>query len=243
MFGEPLVWDKKEDRSGCMIRSFVHSGGFGKKEGWSKVQDELIIKMVRLERVVSAITGKASKTGNRKAPESVNTTLPKERSSRLPVPDIEKNRARQGKQLVPSEQRNINFWTDLLARAGEKTTLHARISPSKGTWIATAAGMPGVFYQYRVWKDKAAVELYIDGGSKNKQKNHAIFDSFFTHKAEIEKMFGEPLVWDKKEDRSGCIIRSFVHSGGFGERDGWSKVQDELIDKMVRLERAVAFIL
>ncbi len=106
--------------------------------------------------------------------------LPKQSPSSPEIVPVEKQKSQQNelpaatkqRAVTPSEQRNIDFWTGLLARAGEKTTLHARISPSKGTWIATAAGMPGVFYQYRVWKDKAAVELYIDGGSKNKQLNN-----------------------------------------------------------------------
>jgi hypothetical protein len=42
------------------------------------------------------------------------------------------------------------------------------------------------------------VELYLDVGDK--EQNKAIFDRFIEEREAIESEFGEPLVWDRRDD-------------------------------------------
>jgi hypothetical protein len=91
---------------------------------------------------------------------------------------------------------------------------------------------------YLVWKDQAAVELYIDRGQGKAEENAAIFDELMAHREAIEEAFGAPLDWQRLPDKRATRIRRIVARRGY--RDGqWDKTQEAMIDGMVRLERAV----
>src|SRR4051812_40227804 len=62
------------------------------------------------------------------------------------------------------------FWSELLQRAKAKTPLHARISPSQGTWIGASAGISGLSFNYAFGRRTPRVELYIDMGDEKENK-------------------------------------------------------------------------
>lgn len=132
------------------------------------------------------------------------------------------------------------FWSMLLENAKVKTKLHAAISPSEHSWIGTTAGKRGLFYNYAVRQHDAQAELYIDRGKESDKENKAIFDQLFSAKNEIEGLFGEPLNWERLDNRRACRISKAVSSGGYrDEENKWSLSHDKMIDAMIRLERAL----
>jgi len=62
---------------------------------------------------------------------------------------------------------------------------------------------------------------------------------FFYDKEKIENQFGEPLIWDKVEGRRVCRIKSICNIGGLKNEDLWDQIQKDLIDRMIRLEKAL----
>lgn len=132
------------------------------------------------------------------------------------------------------------FWNHLLKRTAGKTTLHDNITPSEYNWIGAASGIRGISYNYVVRKEDANVELYIDRGSQQGAANKQIFDWFHSHKHEIEEQFGQPLSWQRLDEKRGCRIASYVDSGGYrSEESRWPEIHDQLIDSMSRLEIAL----
>ena len=88
-----------------------------------------------------------------------------------------------------------------------------------------------------IMKKSARVELFIGGPDTeiNKQR----FDFFAARRKEIEKIFGEPLIWDFKEGRKQHYIRTNINIGGLDDEKIWDKIQEEMIDKLVRLKKAL----
>lgn len=130
------------------------------------------------------------------------------------------------------------FWEQLLARAKERTTLHAGISPGKENWIETGAGRSGLRFAYVVRIHDARVELYIDRGQDSEEENKKIFDCLLAHRVDIERVFGEPLEWERLEEKRACRIKKLIDGAGLREEEMWAATQDRMIDAMIRLERA-----
>jgi len=130
------------------------------------------------------------------------------------------------------------FWTQLLDRAKEKTTLHSGISPGTGGWIGASAGMSGLGLNYVIGRHEGRVELFI--AREQEAENKAIFDTIAKSKEEIEATFGGPLLWQRLEGRKACRIAYRVEAGGHRDPEGrWPEIEDAMIDAMMRLEKAL----
>jgi hypothetical protein len=142
----------------------------------------------------------------------------------------------QKKELAERHVLRLEFWKQLLEHARGKTPLHARISPSTGNWISAGTGKGGLVYSYVIRMDDAQVELYIDRGDA--EENKRIFEALHANKQAIESAFGSSLDWQRLDDRRGSRIRHLITDGGLKDREHWPQLQDEMIDAMIRLERA-----
>ncbi len=131
------------------------------------------------------------------------------------------------------------FWTELLDRSRQKTTLHTKISPSRSSWIGTGAGKSGLGFNYVVLQHDARAELYISRGKDMDEQNKAIFDSLVASREDIESSFGGDLDWERLEGRLSCRIAARITLGGYRDEDRWPGIQDAMIDNMIRLEKAL----
>lgn len=131
------------------------------------------------------------------------------------------------------------FWIQLLAKAKELTPLHANISPSKGHWVAAGSGVRGVGYSYVATMREARVELYIDRGKAGEEENLLVFEKLKENQEAIESIFGEPLSWQRLENRRACRIAKALDCGGLLDDESWSAIQETMIDAMMRLEKAI----
>jgi len=143
----------------------------------------------------------------------------------------------QKKELAQRHVLRLDFWRQLLDQAKEHTKLHSRISPSKQHWSGAGAGKAGLAFNYVIRMSDAQVELYIDQGEG--EANKRIFDRLFASKEKAEEAFGEPLEWQRLDDRRACRIRHRLHLGGLADRGRWPEIQEAMIDAMVRLEKAL----
>src|SRR5690606_32607931 len=91
------------------------------------------------------------------------------------------------RKLVKRHFLRKEFWTQLISRAENKTQLHAKKSPSNEHWLGAGAGKTGISYNYIILRDGARIELYIDKGDYNFNKNG--FDSLLSNKKDIESDF------------------------------------------------------
>ena len=78
-----------------------------------------------------------------------------------------------GKQKKETAERyvlRLRFWETLLKRLKGKTKLHLGITPNKGNWLGTGAGLSGLSYNYIILMNEVRIELYIDTGDA--ESNH-----------------------------------------------------------------------
>lgn len=137
------------------------------------------------------------------------------------------------KELAERHLLRMEFWTELLERAKTKTKLHERISPSKDNWASTSAGVSGFSYAYVIRMEDAHVELYIDKGDVDDNKN--TFDKLQEQTEEIEGKFGKPLDWQRLDEKRGSRIRYVIKDSGLSDQENWSKLQEIMIDEMLQL--------
>ena len=132
----------------------------------------------------------------------------------------------------------LRFWEELLQKAKEMgVKSHLGVSPTKENWLSKGAGRSGLHYQYQVWlQGKTAVEFYIDTGDQT--TNQKIFEELMAKKADIEKPFGEPLTWDRSDNRRYVAIRHVIDKGGLRDAEQWSQIQGAMVDAMDRLVKA-----
>ena len=143
------------------------------------------------------------------------------------------------KEMAERYSIRYEFWNKLLDKAKEKTKLHAQISPGQYGWIGTGAGKRGLGYNYGVTKHEGQVELYIDRGRDSEDENKKIVDELSSHKDEVEKVFGEPLKWERLEGKRACRISKKIELGGYRDDDKWPEVHEAMIDAMCRLEKSL----
>jgi hypothetical protein len=143
-----------------------------------------------------------------------------------------------------SSERHVlrkKFWEGLLSRALKKTDLHADISPTEYNWIGSTAGMRGLGYQYHLRKDGGSVMLYIDRGTDHAELNKKLFDVLYASHDEIDRAFGTPLVWDRSNETQASFVKYDMSLGGWRDDQAkWPTIQDEMIDAMIRLDRALS---
>ncbi|MFO0666766.1 MAG: DUF4268 domain-containing protein [Polyangiaceae bacterium] len=142
------------------------------------------------------------------------------------------------KVIAERHQLRKRFWTQLLDKAKAHTSLHSAISPGDAHWLGASVG--GLAFNYVVWQHEAAVEVYIDRGKDSGDASKRVFDALEREKESIESVFGEPLMWERLDDRRASRIRKVVKVAGIREEERWGELQDELVDAMVLLEKAFA---
>jgi hypothetical protein len=131
------------------------------------------------------------------------------------------------------------FWTQLLALAKTKTGLHSRVSPGQDSWCGMGAGTSGLGYNYVIFQHKTRVELYIDKG--NQIQNKEIFDRLVATKGEIEQNFGEPLEWERMDEKRACRIKKDLILGGYrDDEQNWAKIHEAMVDAMIRFHKAIS---
>jgi hypothetical protein len=163
----------------------------------------------------------------------------------IPLPEVNayqvqvREKEQQGrKSRTEKHALNLRFWQQVVALARANNTRHANRKPSEYHHLNAAAGGNGLSYTYTIRKDHASVELYIDAGEK--EQNAAIFDRLFQQKEEIEKIYGEPLMWERLDTKRACRIKQTINVGGLRSPEAeWPAIQQAMMAAMARLERAL----
>ncbi|NQT22731.1 MAG: DUF4268 domain-containing protein [Candidatus Omnitrophica bacterium] len=143
------------------------------------------------------------------------------------------------KEMAERHRLRYDFWKSLLEKSKQKTKLHSNISPGTANWVGAGSGMRGLGFNYAVTNKFGQAELYIDRGKDSEEENQKIFDQLHSKKDEIEKDFGGKLRWERLDDRRACRISRRFESTGLKDFDQRDKLQSDMIDAMVHLEKAL----
>lgn len=140
------------------------------------------------------------------------------------------------KEVAERHIKRREFWTQLLLLARTKCKPYEKISPSNDNWISASAGKAGFTYAFVVRMDDAHVELYIDTGKGTENKSY--FDQLYQIRDRIENHFGNPLDWQRLDNKRSCRIRFLINNHGLSDQDNWPALQSALVEAMVKLIQA-----
>lgn len=142
----------------------------------------------------------------------------------------------QKKEFSERHHLRQEFWTQLLDKSKGRTKLTENRSPTRDHWLSVSTGKSGILYNYLLWTDKSGVELYID--TKDYDRNKKTFDMLFADKQAIETEFGTAFNWQRLDEKRTCrIICAYDDLGGLRTPDNWPKIQERLIESMIRLDK------
>ena len=144
-------------------------------------------------------------------------------------------KGRSTKKSVKNEKR-LEFWKGLLVVAKEKDADFKNLSPTGYHWIGKGGGKSGISFNFVILNKYAGVEVYLDIGKKEINKRR--FDKLIKHKEEIEKIFGNSLNWERLDSKRACRIGYKFENVGLKDTDSWKDIQKNLVEKMMRLEKA-----
>jgi hypothetical protein len=130
------------------------------------------------------------------------------------------------------------FWSRLLEKAAQRTSIHAHASPSDRYYSIVGTGFPGLSYSYVLVRGAARIELYIhrSGGA---EENERVFDLLADRRQDIEAEYGEALHWQRNEGSNPCRIYKLIDVPDWADEEGWNQLHEEMIDSMIRLDRAI----
>lgn len=132
------------------------------------------------------------------------------------------------------------WWVQLIERSAKVNRLHAHITPSEYSWIGASSGIRGLGLNYVITQNDCGAELYIDRGKDAEDENKSIFDQLVANKPEIDEAFGGTLSWERLEGKRACRIRYTHSKGGYrSPEEDWPSLQDNVINAMDRLEKAL----
>lgn len=145
------------------------------------------------------------------------------------------------KELSERHKLRHEFWEQLLNKLKGKSKLFSSISPSHESWISAGAGFKsGVSYNILIWQDKGGIELYIDADRETGEMNFFILSELMKHKEDIENEFGSQLEWEFLQGKRATRLRKLYFEGGLTDQSSWIRLQDQLVDAIIKFEKVVS---
>lgn len=135
----------------------------------------------------------------------------------------------------------LKFWAKLLQKMNEKSDLFKNISPSKDNWISCGSGHSGLGYVFVITGNFARLELWINKGSK--EENKQIFDKISSYKDQIELKFGNELDWQRLDDGKGSRVAFYLNDVSVFNEEDWDKMIEFMTGNMIKFEKAMKDVL
>lgn len=143
----------------------------------------------------------------------------------------------QKKELAERHVQRLEFWKQLLELSKTKTSVFSNRSPGTKSWVSTSAGRKGCTFAYVINMDSSMIEMYIDTGDGD--ENKALFEKLFAQREKIEKIFGQPLLWHRLDERRASRVRYIISEKGLKDKDDWAGIQARMVDMMVRFTETI----
>lgn len=142
------------------------------------------------------------------------------------------------KELAERDKIKYQFFKQLLSKANQVTNIFDSVSPvGYQNWINTGAGKSGIMWALVAMKKTSRTEFFICHSDFT--INKARYEKLLAKKDDIEQQFGEPLNWDFNDSRKQQYIRTTCPIGGLDYQDKWGEIQEDMIDRLVKLEKAI----
>jgi hypothetical protein len=104
------------------------------------------------------------------------------------------------------------------------------------SWYTFASGTSGIVYgTCFAQRDRARVEVYIDLGDA--VENKRLFDWLAEQKVAIEAEYGEPLAWERLDDRRASRIADYRPGSIVAGDDELAEIRSWMIERVLRMKQ------
>ena len=141
------------------------------------------------------------------------------------------------KEFARRHQIRLDFWGEFIDAMNADNGLCSNLSPSKDAWLGIALGWSGVSVNCVVSKSYARTEVYINRGSYDENKQ--VFDYFDERREEIEEDFGNPLQWERMDDKKTSRIKFEKTGLSLYNKEDWPAMIEHMKLGAVKMEAAI----
>lgn len=140
-----------------------------------------------------------------------------------------------------------DFWSAFLPEfRNQHPGWSHRKGPSNKNHLSFQAGRSGLHYSVNFCRagsrPRFRIELYVDG--PDEEIALARFDEMMESRSAVEKVFGEPLEWDRLERSRGCRIASYYPEEVSVENRGeWEELRAWGVERIGALRQAFKSII
>jgi hypothetical protein len=131
----------------------------------------------------------------------------------------------------------LQFWERLLDKIKEsQCTIFDNVNPVKENWIWGGSGVRNVPFSLVFSKDYARVEVYIN---RTQNESKAFFDEVYKEKIQIEKEFGDELVWERMDDKKASRIKYEMSVVDGFDKSNWDEMINFMVDTSIKFEHVL----
>jgi hypothetical protein len=112
------------------------------------------------------------------------------------------------------EEAYIRFFASLNSQLAKETGFPLRnVSPRGQNWLVLASldrsrpELATIIASF-AWRKRLRIELYLDGGDKDENKK--LFEQLLSRKSKIEQIVGEPLEWERLDNKRACRVAVYT---------------------------------
>lgn len=138
----------------------------------------------------------------------------------------------------PRHEARLKFWAGLFERAEGRTTVLSGRAPTERNVVGSPV-RSGISLNFRLRQNECEIFCYIALRGEGKRATKEAFRALEVQRLEIEAAFGESLIWEAPENQLACHISIRVEGGWKAPEDEWPRLQERLIETMVRFEDAI----
>lgn len=137
------------------------------------------------------------------------------------------------KGFTEREKFNVSFWEELMKKCSNTLPHFSNKKASKYHYHSGSAGKSGFSFVFLVTSKFYGVELYIDVGDKDKNKE--IYHQFYANKDVLEQVFPNSLIWDELPEKRASRVRYIIKEKSI-LNSNLNEAQEEMISEMKKFE-------
>jgi hypothetical protein len=146
-----------------------------------------------------------------------------------------KARTSGGGAASPRAEAYRAFFQELIDELREQHRFTGARIAQPQSWYSFASGYSGITYAASFAKDgQVRAELYIDRGDETANKE--LFDQLKSQREEVETRFGEPLRWERLDDKRACRIAVYRDGHIKQSPEELAEIRTWLVDRLLALK-------
>lgn len=131
----------------------------------------------------------------------------------------------------------LEFWEALLPKLKGITPIFQHNKPTKDNMLY-AGGTDITYGSYILTITSTYCSVGLKFYRNETKENKFIFDNIYQHKSDIESSFGEPLIWDRGDDKKQSVI-SFKKDGvNVFNKEDWDNIINFFVQYVALFEKS-----